>query len=95
VLACGNEVAVVREDGDPIGYASADGCIMGTYLHGYFDTDAFRRWFKDDLREQRGWPGLKSVQAVFDVESALDRLADVVRASLDVKAIYKKIGIPC
>ncbi len=93
LFACGNEMAVVREDGEPIGYASADGRIMGTYLHGFFDADAFRRWFIDDLREQRGWPALKSVQAVFDVEPALDRLASVVRASLDVKAIYKKMGL--
>jgi cobyric acid synthase len=93
LLACGNEVAVVREDGEPIGYASADGRIMGTYLHGFFDADVFRRWFIDDLRQQRGWPVLKSVQAVFDVEPALDRLASVVRASLDVKAIYKKMGL--
>jgi len=93
VLAYGNEVAVVRDDGEPIGYASADGRIMGTYLHGYFDADAFRRWFIDDLRKQRGWPGLKSAQAVFNVEPALDRLADVVRASLDVKAIYKTMGL--
>jgi cobyric acid synthase CobQ len=93
LLACGNEVAVVRDDGEPIGYASADGRIIGTYLHGFFDADAFRRWFIDALREQRGWPALKSVQAVFDVEPALDRLASVVRASLDVKAIYKKMGL--
>jgi len=93
LLVCGNEVAVVRDDGEPIGYVSADGRIMGTYLHGFFDADAFRRWFIDDLREQRGWPALKSVQAVFDVEPALDRLASVVRASLDVKAIYKKMGL--
>lgn len=93
LLVCGNEIAVVRDDGEPIGYASADGRIMGTYLHGFFDADAFRRWFIDDLRQQRGWPALKSVQAVFDVEPALDRLANVVRASLDVKAIYKKMGL--
>jgi cobyric acid synthase CobQ/L-threonine-O-3-phosphate decarboxylase len=93
VLAYGNEVAVVRDDGEPIGYASADGRIMGTYLHGFFDADTFRRWFIDDLRQQRGWPMLKAVQAIFDVEPALDRLATVVRASLDVKAIYKKMGL--
>lgn len=89
----GNEVAVVRDDGEPIGYASADGRIMGTYLHGFFDADAFRRWFIDDLRQQRGWSELKNVQAIFDVEPALDRLASVVRASLDVKAIYKRMGL--
>ncbi len=93
VIACGNEVAVVRDDGEPIGYGSGDGRIMGTYLHGFFDADAYRRWFIDDLRQQRGWPVLNAVQAVFDVEPALDRLATVVRASLDVKAIYKKMGL--
>ena len=93
ILACGNEVAVVREDGEPIGYASSDGRIIGTYLHGFFDADAFRRWFIDSLRQQRGWPALNCVQAVFDVEPALDRLASVVRSSLDVKAIYKQMGL--
>jgi len=93
LFTCGNVVSVVRDDGEPIGYASADGRIIGTYLHGFFDADAFRRWFIDDLRQQRGWPALNTVQAVFDVEPALDRLASVVRASLDVKAIYKKMGL--
>jgi cobyric acid synthase len=62
-------------------------------LHGFFDADVFRRSFLDELRQARGWPQLKQVQAVFDVEPALDRLADVVRANLDVQALYKKMGL--
>ena len=89
----GSKVAVVREDGEPIGFSSGDGMILGTYLHGFFDADAFRRYFLDELRQARGWPQLKQVQAVFDVEPALDRLADVVRANLDVQALYKKMGL--
>ena len=30
--------------------ASRDGRVWGTYLHGVFDADAFRRWFIDRLR---------------------------------------------
>ena len=89
----GSKVAVVREDGEPIGFSSGDGSILGTYLHGFFDADVFRRAFLDELRQARGWPQLKQVQAVFDVEPALDRLADVVRANLDVPALYKKMGL--
>ena len=89
----GSQVAVVREDGEPIGFSSDDGSVMGTYLHGFFDADVFRRAFLDELRQARGWPQLKQVQAVFDVEPALDRLADVVRANLDVQSLYKKMGL--
>jgi cobyric acid synthase CobQ/L-threonine-O-3-phosphate decarboxylase len=92
-LKAGSKVAVVRDDGEPIGFSSGDGSILGTYLHGFFDADVFRRSFLDELRQARGWPQLKQVQAVFDVEPALDRLADVVRANLDVQALYKKMGL--
>jgi cobyric acid synthase CobQ len=89
----GSQVAVVREDGEAIGFSSSDGTILGTYLHGFFDADIFRRAFLDELRQVRGWPQLKQVQAVFDVEPALDRLADVVRANVDVQALYKRMGL--
>ena len=31
-----------------------EGKIWGTYLHGIFDADEFRRWFIDRLRSRRG-----------------------------------------
>ena len=85
--------AVVSEDGEAIGYASKDGRIFGTYLHGLFDADAFRRWFIDDLRVRRGLPAIKRIQTIFDIEPALNRLADIVRANLNVDEIYRKMGI--
>jgi cobyric acid synthase CobQ len=84
---------VVREDGTGLGYISDDGCIWGTYLHGLFDADAFRRWFIDDLRKRRGLLPLKKIQAAFDIEPALDRLADIVRKNLDVDAVYRAMGL--
>lgn len=85
--------AVVREDGETIGFASKDGRVFGTYLHGLFDNDAFRRHFINDLRKRRGLAALKETQTVFDVEPALNRLADIVRANLDVERIYRKMGL--
>ena len=85
--------AVVRQDGEPIGYASKDGRVFGTYLHGLYDNDAFRRWFIDDLRRRRGMAPLGEIQAVYDIEPALNRLADVVRANLDVNAIHRRMGL--
>jgi cobyric acid synthase CobQ len=85
--------AVIREDGRPLGFESGNGRIFGTYLHGLFDSDSFRRWFIDSLRITRGLPPLTAIQAVYDIEPALDRVADIVREGLDVKTIYKKMGL--
>jgi cobyric acid synthase CobQ/L-threonine-O-3-phosphate decarboxylase len=85
--------AVVREDGKILGFESMDGRVLGTYLHGLFDSDPFRRWFIDRLRTARRLSPLETVQAVFDIEPALDRLADMVRENLDVKTIYKRMGL--
>jgi adenosylcobyric acid synthase len=84
---------LTSENGDGLGYISGDGCVLGTYLHGLFDADAFRRWFIDDLRTRRGLTALKKIQVIFDMEPALDRLADIVRKGLDVDAVYREMGL--
>jgi adenosylcobyric acid synthase len=89
----GARPAVERDDGEVIGVASGRGPIWGTYLHGIFDNDEFRRWFIDELRSRRGWTRLGRVQSRYDVDAALKRLADAVRASVDVAAIYREIGL--
>jgi adenosylcobyric acid synthase len=85
--------SVVRDDGEVIGYASPDGRTWGTYLHGIFDDDAFRRWFVDRLRVARDLAPVGRIVATYDVDAALDRLADVVRESLQIKEIYQKAGL--
>ncbi len=83
------EPLVKKEDGLPDGAKSADGRLWGTYLHGIFDADEFRRWFINRLRVRRGLPAKPAVLAKYDIEPALDRLAEVVRRSLDMDRIYK------
>ena len=82
-----------RGDGEIIGVSSADGRVWGTYLHGVFDADEFRRWFIDGLRRRQGLAPLGEVVATYDLEPAFDRLADVVRAALDMDAVYRLIGL--
>ncbi|GFM35918.1 cobyric acid synthase [Desulfovibrio psychrotolerans] len=83
---------VVADDGPPIGYTNDRG-VWGTYLHGLFDADAFRRAFIDRLRVRRGLPPVGRVVAPYGLEPALDRLADAVRAALDMEAVYRLLGI--
>ncbi|MEW6113339.1 MAG: cobyric acid synthase, partial [Thermodesulfobacteriota bacterium] len=82
-----------REDGALTGARSSDGRLWGTYLHGVFDSDGFRRWFIDRLRVRRGLPALGKVVACYDLEPSFDKLADVVRGSLDMGFIYKLLRI--
>ena len=82
---------VVREDGEVIGVGC--GLVWGSYLHGIFDTDPFRRWFIDRLRVRRGLAPLGRVVAVYDLQEAFDRLASVVRERLDMKQIYRLLKL--
>jgi adenosylcobyric acid synthase len=82
---------VLRSDGIVAG--TGCGRIWGTYLHGIFDADEFRRWFIDGLRESRGLKPLKRVCAPYDLEPAFERLAAVVRKSLRMDEIYRLMGL--
>jgi cobyric acid synthase CobQ/L-threonine-O-3-phosphate decarboxylase len=88
VLGEGALPVMTRTDGVDIGWGRAEGMVWGTYLHGVFDDDEFRRAFLDRLRMRKGLAPLTTVQVVYDLEAALDRLAAVVRQSLDMEKIY-------
>ncbi len=66
-----------------------------TYLHGIFDADAFRRAFIDHVRAQKNMPPSTVPHSTYNVEQALDALADVVRSTCDIKTIYKGLGLTC
>ena len=89
----GLEPVVRRDDGQVIGIGRDQERIWGTYLHGLFDADAFRRWFIDRLRARRGLPVDGRIRAVYNLESALDRLAETVRRSLRMDFIYRLMGL--
>ena len=71
-------------DGAPEGARSADGRVEGTYVHGLFDNDDFRRaWLR--RRGLGARPGLDDYGAA--VDAALDALADALETALDVDAL--------
>jgi len=85
-------VALRDSAGNPLGFSRPDGRVWGTYLHGLFDADEFRRWFIDQLRMDKGLSPLENVQARFDLEDALDHLAGIVREAVNMDSIYKSLG---
>jgi cobyric acid synthase len=85
-------VALRDNEGQPLGFTRADGRVWGTYLHGLFDADEFRRWFVDQLRIDKGLSPLEQVQVRFDLEDAIDHLAGVVREAVCMESVYKALG---
>ncbi|MBA3004732.1 MAG: cobyric acid synthase [Desulfurivibrio sp.] len=79
-------------NGESGGVGNQAQTIWGTYLHGIFDADPFRRWCIDRLRKRRGLAPLNRVQAAYDLEPAFDRLAEAVRSQIDMNAIYRLLG---
>lgn len=75
------------------GSVNKKGNIMGTYIHGIFDSIYFREFIINSLREKKGLNFKKSVVYESLREKELDKLADIVRNSLDMKSIYEFMGI--
>ena len=71
-------------DGRGEGAVSADGRVMGSYLHGLFAADAFRHAFLERLHAGRA-PGA-SYEA--GIERTLDGLAEHLEAHLDVEGLW-------
>lgn len=74
-----------RVGGQDEGAVSADGRIMGTYLHGLFQADAFRADFLRQLGVQVGQTDGYGAR----VEAALDALAAHIEAHMDVDGLLE------
>jgi adenosylcobyric acid synthase len=74
------------------GCLSADGNVLGTYLHGLFHNEALRRSILSQLAARKNIV-FRPSEKVLSKEEAYNRLADVVRGSLDMELIYRIIGL--
>ncbi|AOZ94616.1 cobalamin biosynthesis protein CobQ [Paenibacillus crassostreae] len=76
------------------GWGTVDGRTWGTYLHGIFHNDTFRRSWLDDIRMKKGFKPLrKTYSSNVLKEKEFDRIAEVVRNHVDMKQIYNMMGI--
>ncbi len=103
---CGYEIHMGRTEYIDKSYNGAikladnvDGCcagnVFGTYLHGIFDDEDFRSAFVKmccDRKNIQYVAGNTMTYAEYK-EQQFDLLADVIRANLDMKEVYKIIGI--
>ncbi|MNO14407.1 Cobyric acid synthase [compost metagenome] len=76
------------------GWGTPEGQVWGTYLHGLFHNDGLRRAWLDGLRLSKGLaPLAQTFSAAALREQEFDRLADTVRANLDMAAVYEIMGL--
>jgi cobyric acid synthase CobQ len=81
------------DDGTICGQMERSEMIWGCYLHGLFDSDDFRRWFIDNLRQRSGIQPIGEIIAPYNLEIAFDRLAACVRENVDMDAFYRLLKI--
>ena len=78
------------------GIRSEDGRVIGTSIHGVFDSAGFRRNFLDEVRASKGLGPLESSEpgeADANHIGAFDRIADVLERCADFSKIAAIAGI--
>ncbi len=79
-------------------FLKGDGCvngafknnIIGTYIHGIFDNGDFTRRFLNNVRKSKGLDEIQdSINFQEFKEREFDKLAEIVKESLDMKKVYK------
>ncbi len=80
------ELAAARINGRDQGARSADGCLLGLYMHGLFDRPEAAAAVLD-------WAGCRSRFRAVDMaqkrEEGIDRIADALEAHIDLTAIWQ------
>jgi adenosylcobyric acid synthase len=86
-----------KKNGENVSYDDGGinnkGNIIGTYIHGIFDGAKFRESVINSIRDKKGikLKTSKTYESLRDIE--LDKLADIVRRSLDMNKIYQIMGL--
>ena len=82
--------AVRLADGRMDGFVRADGLVFGSYLHGIFDNLEFTGAILNQLAEKKGISLTATAKSMEEYkERQYDKLADLVRRSLDMEAVYR------
>lgn len=75
------------------GTACAQGNVFGTYIHGVFDNDGFRRSVLNAVRMTKGLAPLDNTRNVMaEKQQSYERLADIVEQHLDMDKLRMIMG---
>jgi adenosylcobyric acid synthase len=73
------------------GGLNARGNVLGTYMHGLFHNSGLRHNLLNHIRRQSGIPE-RQYGAVVDKDTEYDKLAELVRNSLNMELVYEIIN---
>ncbi|MFH1776423.1 MAG: cobyric acid synthase [Candidatus Omnitrophota bacterium] len=89
---CKSCFKIIERNGNPVseltGAITREGKVWGTYIHGIFDQDGFRRDFLNRLRQKKGW-NLVSQGFNHNLDHELDKLARLVRENIKLARLYE------
>ncbi len=71
------------------GAKNPEGNVWGTYLHGIFDNNQFRRAFLNQIRRDKGLAPLDSKDEGFNQDKEFDNLAQLLRENIDMDYLYR------
>nr|WP_288825756.1 cobyric acid synthase [uncultured Clostridium sp.] len=92
-------LAYVMESQSGSHLAKMDGCqrknVYGTYIHGFFDSENIADTIVTALRKKKGLASQPGTAVSYQQykEKQYDRLADLLRESLDMDRIYSLMGL--
>lgn len=70
------------------GTISQDRRCWGTYIHGVFDSDMFRRHFLNSARRRLGLKDLP-ILTNYNLDKEIDKLAHLIRSNINLNLMYK------
>ena len=85
---------VLRIDGRAEGATAVGGRVLGSYVHGIFADNGFRKAFLEDLAARRDKTiTVGDIDFAANVDAILDRLADHMATHLDMDGLAKMAGL--
>ena len=83
---------ITLEDGRTDAYMTKDGRVWGSYLHGIFDNEDLVFALVQDIMKEKGINPAENHLSIAEYkEIQYNKLADLIRNSLDMDAIYKAV----
>jgi adenosylcobyric acid synthase len=78
----------IKKENYEDGSINSNASVLGTYIHGIFDSPEFRELILNEIRRKKGIDERKSVEYETFRETQINKLADIVRDNLDIDEIY-------
>ncbi|MCY3638738.1 MAG: cobyric acid synthase CobQ, partial [Chloroflexi bacterium] len=73
------------------GAMDADGLTLGTYMHGLFHNHSLRHTLLTNIARRKGIALPDG--AILDLDAEYDKLAALIRHSVDMDAVYAMVGL--